>query len=182
MGVMAFVKEAIFKEGVMYEFSIKGITLSLEDMTAISDHYKTVCTAEYIAENHPEFANPQVALLLGHQVRQLMDKTELNETEAIDEVLRRKQTADFDPNDYTIEYCSCCESEVAIRAKGITACPSCGKPLVPCSVCINERDNGCCGLGSDCPCGCNGTDDADKLPITAPPMTPEEIVFAFAHC
>ena len=166
----------------MYEFSIKGIILSMEDMAAISEHYKAACTAEYIAENHSEYANPQVALLLGHRTRQLIDKAGLSETEAVDEVLRRQRAAEFDPNDYTIEYCSCCESEVAIRAKGITACPSCGKPLVPCSVCINEHDNGCCGLGSDCPCGCDGIGDADKLLTTAPPMTPEEIVFAFAHC
>lgn len=44
--------------------------------------------------------------------------------------------------DYTIEYCPWCDQETAIHAIGITACPNCGKPLAPCSVC--HADYGCC--------------------------------------
>ena len=83
------------------------------------------------------------------------------------------------PEDYTIEYCPYCESEVAIRSHGITTCPSCGKPLAPCSVCCAER--GDCNYGL-CPYGCTGGAEDEFKPITNPPMTEEEIAFAEAHC
>ena len=56
--------------------------------------------------------------------------------------------------DYTIEYCPYCDQEVAIRSHGITACPSCGKPLAPCSMCAIER-NGCM-FPAPCSYGCKG--------------------------
>ena len=37
--------------------------------------------------------------------------------------------------DHTIESCPFCELYAAIRSHGITACPSCSKPLAPYSVC-----------------------------------------------
>lgn len=53
-------------------------------------------------------------------------------------------------SDYTIEYCPWCDSEQVIYSKGITACPNCGKPLAPCSVCD------CCNYDI-CPYGCDGS-------------------------
>ena len=84
------------------------------------------------------------------------------------------------PEDYTIEYCPYCEQEVAICSHGVTACPSCGKSLAPCSVCTLEQYD-CC-LPNSCPYGCTGG-AADKfLPITNPPMTAEEIAFVETNC
>lgn len=82
------------------------------------------------------------------------------------------------PEDYTIEYCPYCDEYVAIRSHGVTACPSCGKPLAPCSVCFDEL--GDCDYAL-CPYGCKGAGD-DVIPITNPPMTAEEIAFAEANC
>lgn len=87
------------------------------------------------------------------------------------------------PEDYTIEFCPHCETEVAIRSHGVTACPVCGKPLAPCSVCHDER--GGCHAMEPCPYGCStggsGAEDENKA-ITNPPMTPEEMAFAWAVC
>ena len=88
--------------------------------------------------------------------------------------------------DYTVEYCPFCEQEVAIRSHGITACPSCGKPLAPCSVCCLEY-SGCYadlrgGCDEPCPYGCTGGAEDEFKPITNPPMTAEEIAFAQANC
>ena len=79
--------------------------------------------------------------------------------------------------DYTIEYCPFCDQEVAIRAHGVTACPECGKPLAPCSVCHDERG----GCIDPCPYGCKGTGEDEFKPVTNPPMTEEEIRFAFEN-
>ena len=81
--------------------------------------------------------------------------------------------------DYTIEYCPWCDQDVAIYSTGITACPNCGKPLAPCSVCYAE------GLGcrmENCPYGCSGYPNDEFKRVTNRPITPEEIAFAFANC
>ena len=79
--------------------------------------------------------------------------------------------------DYTVEYCPYCDGEVAIRSYGVTACPRCGKPLAPCSVCFDE-EKGC----RFCPYGCKCNAEDEFIPITNPPMTAEEIAFAWANC
>ena len=88
--------------------------------------------------------------------------------------------ANMKPEDYTIEYCPYCDQEVAIRSHGITACPSCGKPLAPCSVCFDEQ--GGCEVLKSCPYGCTGGTEDEFKPITNPHMTAEEIAFAEANC
>ena len=88
--------------------------------------------------------------------------------------------ASMKPEDYAIEYCPYCEQEVVIHSRGVTACPSCGKPLAPCSVCTLEQYD-CC-LPNPCPYGCTGGAADEFLPITNPPMTAEEITFAEANC
>ncbi len=82
--------------------------------------------------------------------------------------------------DYTIEYCPFCEQDVAIRSHGITTCPFCGKPLAPCSVCVIEWKG--CKFPSPCPYGCTGGAEDEFLPVTNPPMTEEEIAFAWENC
>lgn len=57
-----------------------------------------------------------------------------------------------DPNNYTIEYCPHCDSEVAIYSRGITACPNCDERLAPCSICDDciEKCPYYCDPGCDC--------------------------------
>lgn len=69
-------------------------------------------------------------------------------------------------SDYTIEYCPFCDSEQVIFAEGITACPTCGKPLAPCSVCED------CNYDT-CPYGCDGKNDEYKK-VTNRKITKEE--------
>lgn len=61
-------------------------------------------------------------------------------------------------SDYTIEYCPWCELEQVIYSKGVTACPDCGKPLMPCSVCDG------CDI-RNCPYGRGDTADEELIPI-----------------
>lgn len=71
---------------------------------------------------------------------------------------------------FTVEACPNCDEEQVIWSHGVTACPHCGVPLAPCSVCMDE--NGGCNYAT-CPYGCNGTDDDLHKPITMPDV-PEE--------
>lgn len=73
---------------------------------------------------------------------------------------------------FIIEYCPFCDSEQVIFSEGITACPECGKPLAPCSVC----ENGCSG---ECPYGCNGTEDDERKPVTNPKITPDDAAWLY---
>lgn len=63
----------------------------------------------------------------------------------------------FNPDDYTIEFCPWCETEQFIYSTGITACPNCGKPLAPCSMCKDCVD--------PCPYGCTGGEEDEDKPI-----------------
>lgn len=72
----------------------------------------------------------------------------------------------IDLSDYTLEYCPWCDSEQVIYAEGVTACPDCGKPLAPCSMC-EECDY------DTCPYGCTGGAEDEFKPITNPPISPE---------
>lgn len=87
--------------------------------------------------------------------------------------LREKRNNGLRRNDYTIEFCPYCENEVYIHATGITKCPECGKPLAPCSVCMEEH----IGCHEPCPygCQCDNTDEHKKA--TMPPLNEEEINF-----
>lgn len=85
------------------------------------------------------------------------------------------------PEDYTFEGCPYCGKEVVIRAHGVTACPECEKPLVPCSLCSDGTKQlyDC----SECPHGhvtCSSKDEF--ILITNPPITADEIAFALANC
>ena len=77
---------------------------------------------------------------------------------------------EFKAEDYTLEYCPFCDSEVVIYSKGVTACPECGAPLAPCSVCESCSD--------PCPYGCTGGEEDEHKAVTNPAITKEEIEFA----
>lgn len=89
----------------------------------------------------------------------------------------------MEKNDYTVEFCPNCNQDVAIHATGITACPECGEPLAPCSVCW-DMYGGCLRTSenpSACPYGCTGGPEDSEKTVTNPPMTAEEIAFAFKN-
>lgn len=86
-----------------------------------------------------------------------------------------KSSAERSLDDYTLEYCPYCDSEEqVIYAKGITACPNCGKPLAPCSMCES------CNYAT-CPYGCDGSDKDEEKPIDHH-ITQEEIEWYEKAC
>ena len=70
--------------------------------------------------------------------------------------------------DYTLEECPNCESEVIIRATGISRCPRCGKPILPCTTCSS--------CTTPCPYGYTGRFN-ERLKPTNPPITQREVDF-----
>lgn len=70
--------------------------------------------------------------------------------------------------DYTLEECQNCESEVVIRATGISRCPRCGKPILPCTTCSS--------CTTPCPYGYTGRYN-EHLKPTNPPITQREVDF-----
>lgn len=70
--------------------------------------------------------------------------------------------------DYTYEWCPRCNSDVVIYSSGITACPTCGEPLAPCSQC-NTCDY------DTCPYGCAGCGSHIRKEVTNPAISEEEI-------
>lgn len=70
---------------------------------------------------------------------------------------------------FTIEYCPHCDTEQVIWSHGVTACPHCGKPLAPCSVCHDEAIADVC---YNCPYGCNDQDN--PAPITMPDINEDD--------
>lgn len=70
----------------MYTYSIKGITLTMEDMVGINSYYEAASTAEYIMENFLDIDKDE-ALRIGYEVRRCMAKYDMNESEAIRHIL-----------------------------------------------------------------------------------------------
>lgn len=70
--------------------------------------------------------------------------------------------------DYTLEECQSCESEVVIRATGISRCPHCGKTILPCTTCSS--------CTTPCPYGYTGRFN-ERLKPTNPPITQKEVDF-----
>lgn len=69
---------------------------------------------------------------------------------------------------YTIEYCPFCDTEQVIYSTGITACPNCGKPLAPCSMCET------CDYDT-CPYGCTGGEEDELKVITNPKIAKDQV-------
>lgn len=82
------------------------------------------------------------------------------------------QKAQMREEDYTLEQCPSCEEEVVIRATGISRCPSCGRPILPCTKCSS--------CTTPCPYGYMGRWDKTLKP-TNPPISHEEVEF-FLKC
>ena len=74
-------------------------------------------------------------------------------------------------NDYTLEYCPHCDTEVFIHAHGTTRCPNCKVVLFPCSVCNDEH--GGCKQTEPCPYG--NPNEADGREPTNPDMSEDEL-------
>ena len=41
----------------------------------------------------------------------------------------------------TVEWCPYCNNEVVIPTFGVSTCPECGKPILPCSMCDMDKVN-----------------------------------------
>lgn len=93
--------------------------------------------------------------------------TAVSDIESIDGV-------SLNADDYTLEYCPFCDAEQVIHAVGVTACPECGKPLAPCSMCDD------CHMDS-CPYGCTGGTADEFKEVTTPAITAAEIAFGLEH-
>lgn len=136
-------------------------------------------------EQHRNIAFPrrEVEILLAYMKEQMYGepKTEWsggNEHDRMSAAVDLLETlVQKEVNRFAVEYCPCCDIEVVIHADGITACPSCGYPLAPCSVCYEERGD----CVDPCPYGCTGGEEDAKKPITKPPVTDEDIAFVMAH-
>lgn len=97
---------------------------------------------------------------------------EMKHAQAVARALSMQFVGHLDRRSYTTEYCPWCDTEQVIYARGVTACPSCGKPMAPCSVCHDELNGEC---PNECPYGCKGTAGDENKSITNPPITEAEI-------
>ena len=68
-----------------FTFEIKGITLNMDEMTAVHQQYEIYCTAEYLMENY--HLDEEQALEHAAEIRRRMDKYSMDENEAIIEVV-----------------------------------------------------------------------------------------------
>lgn len=68
-------------------FTYNGLTM--EEMLPIHQYYEAACTAEYIMENHEDI-DEERAIKMGYAVRELMDKYDYDEEEAIDIMIRKE--------------------------------------------------------------------------------------------
>lgn len=73
----------------------------------------------------------------------------------------------FRMQDYTFEYCPNCEKDVVIFSQGVTACPACGEPLAPCSMCET------CSYDT-CPYGCADNGVHIQVSVNNPPISTDE--------
>ena len=67
------------------KYEIKGITLDVYDLIKIHEYYEVACTAEYLMDNY-ELTEEQ-AMELGARVRRYMDKNNVTEDIAIEEIM-----------------------------------------------------------------------------------------------
>ena len=72
-----------------FKYEIKGVTLNELDLMDISIYYNIRRTAEYLMDNYD--LTEDEAIKLGASVRRYMDKNNVTEDIAIDEVLRKDE-------------------------------------------------------------------------------------------
>ena len=68
------------------QYEIKGITLNEYELIEIHKYYQAARTAEYIMDNY-DITDEDGAMQLGYEVRELMDKYEYDEDEAIEHIV-----------------------------------------------------------------------------------------------
>ena len=71
-----------------FEYTVKGVTLDVNDMIKVHEYYEASCTAEYLMDNY-DITDEDEALQLGYDVRYLMYKYDYDEETAIDKVLAK---------------------------------------------------------------------------------------------
>ena len=67
------------------KYEIKGITLDVYDLIKIHEYYEAACTAEYLMDNYG--LTEEQAMELGAKVRRYMDKNNVTEDIAIEEIM-----------------------------------------------------------------------------------------------
>ncbi len=79
----------VINKNKLFSVAVNDISLKIEDLVNITNYYEACCTAEYIMENDDYNFNgtEEEAIALGYEVRECMDKYNLDEAEAIENVL-----------------------------------------------------------------------------------------------
>lgn len=154
------------------ESCIFDIEQDLEEKPWKATYKCSICGSEFTYDNEEDFQEYGEEALWGHiqlDHPEAFQECQNLETPHMLELLYWDVTElpeGINPGDYTIEFCPYCDSEQVIFSKGVTACPECGKPLAPCSMC--EECN-----YETCPYGCTGGSEDEVKPVTNPPITKE---------
>lgn len=70
------------------KYEIKGVTLDVHDLINIHEYYEAACTAEYLMDNYD--LTEEKAMELGARVRRYMNKNNVTEDIAIEEIMSRR--------------------------------------------------------------------------------------------
>lgn len=70
------------------KYEIKGVTLDVYDLINIHEYYRTACIAEYLMDNYN--LTEDKAMSLGARVRRYIDKNNVTEDVAIEEIMSRR--------------------------------------------------------------------------------------------
>ena len=147
---------------------------SIEEIDLLNDYYgldSGYLTKEHIGEwvciEAYDIYNPNEACYVSHISSSIKQIEFLFNELGYDVTIKKREANEINLADYTIEYCPFCDTEQVIYAKGVTACPNCGKPLAPCSMCEN------CDY-STCPCGCTGGAEDEFKKVTNEPISKEQ--------
>ena len=70
------------------KYEIHGITLNVYDLMNIHKYYEAACTAEYLMDNYD--LTEEQAMELGARVRRYMDKNNVTEDIAIEEIMNKE--------------------------------------------------------------------------------------------
>ena len=74
----------------MFCYEIKGICLDMKDMQKISTYYEGARIAKRVVENYPVVKTYEEAMGIGYDVCDLMARSNYEEEEAIEYVLKNK--------------------------------------------------------------------------------------------
>lgn len=159
---MLCISQDFYKEGDAEKKPLPE-TAKWEDVIPLFDGVSDVtefCKAVYKAEDLFGYGHFPVAIL-SYSIGWTAEKWVVHNGKLV------KATDEF-----TIDWCQYCHSEQVIYAKGITACPDCGKPLVPCSVCDQ------CDYDT-CPYECTGENSDEDKEVTNPTISSELSVMLY---